>query len=128
MQADQLHRPVGLVVEDDANLRELATALLEETDLAIVEVSSAEQALDYLKQHGREVAFLFADIRLPGSMSGIDLARRAKQSWPWVRAVLTSGVPLDDKSDLPSDVTFMPKPWRALEVLIEAERATLASP
>jgi hypothetical protein len=35
---------------------------------------------------------------------------------------------LDDKADdVPRDVRFMPKPWRALEVLMEAERASAQS-
>ena len=37
-----------------------AAALLEETDLRVVEAASAEETLDYLRRHGDEVAFLFA--------------------------------------------------------------------
>jgi len=118
---------VALIVEDEPELRELAAALLEETDLQVVEASSAEEALNFLRNHGQEVAFLFADVRLPCLMSGVDLARTVRFKWPWVRTVLTSGVPLDDGSnDVLRDVRFMQKPWRALDVLMEAERATQA--
>ena len=119
---------VALIVEDEPELRELAAALLEETDLQVVEAASAEEALDYLRAHGEEVAFLFADVRLPCLMSGVDLARTVRFKWPWIRTVLMSGTPLDDGSnDVLRDVRFMQKPWRALEVLMEAERATRAS-
>lgn len=119
---------IALIVEDDAEIRGLAAALLEETDLRVVETSSAEEALDYLRHHGEEVAFLFADVRLPCLMNGVDLARTVRLKWPWVRTVLTSGHPLAGSSqDVPRDVLFMPKPWRALEVLMEAERAAQAS-
>lgn len=119
---------VALIVEDEPELRELAAALLEETDLQVVEAASAEEALDYLRAHGEEVAFLFADVRLPCLMSGVDLARTVRFKWPWIRTVLTSGTPLDDGSnDVLRDVRFMQKPWRALEVLMEAERATRVS-
>jgi CheY-like chemotaxis protein len=119
---------VALIVEDEPELRELAAALLEETDLQVVEAASAEEALDYLRAHGEEVAFLFADVRLPCLMSGVDLARTVRFKWPWIRTVLTSGTPLEDGSnDVLRDVRFMQKPWRALEVLMEAERATRAS-
>jgi len=115
---------VALIVEDDFEVRGLAAALLEETDLKVVETSSAEEALDYLRQHSEEVAFLFADIRLPCLMDGLDLVRTARLKWPWIRTVLTSGRPLEHQSsDVPRDVRFMPKPWRALDVLMEAERA-----
>ena len=37
--------PVALVVEDDAAVRDLATAVLEETDLGVIACESAEAAL-----------------------------------------------------------------------------------
>ena len=119
---------VALIVEDDFDVRGLAAALLEETDLKVVETSSAEEALEYLRDHSEEVAFLFADVRLPCLMNGLDLVRAVRIKWPWVRTVLTSGRPLEHETfDMPRDVRFMQKPWRALEVLMEAERATRAS-
>ena len=115
----------ALIVEDDTEVRALAAALLEETDLRIVEASSGEEALHYLHHHADQVAFLFTDARLPCLMSGVDLARVVKLKWPWIRTVLTSGAPLDDDHDRAlRDVRFMPKPWRALDVLMEAEKAT----
>jgi len=119
---------VALVVEDDSDLRGLAVALLEETELHVVEASSAEEALHYLDHHAGEVAFLFADVRLPRLLDGVDLARTVRLKWPWIRTVLTSGAPLEDGLDKAlRQVRFMPKPWRALEVLIEAEKAAEAS-
>jgi CheY-like chemotaxis protein len=116
-----------LIVEDDFEVRGLAAALLEETDLKVVEASSAEEALDYLRLHSDDVAFLFADVRLPCLMDGLDLVRTVRLKWPWVRTVLTSGKPLDpQEGDVPRDVRFMQKPWRALEVLMEAEKAAQA--
>ena len=118
---------VALIVEDDFEVRGLAAALLEETDLKVVETSSAEEALDYLRKHSEEVAFLFADIRLPCLMDGLDLVRTVRLKWPWVRTVLTSGRPLEQQDvDMPRDVRFMPRPWRALDVLMEAEKAAQA--
>jgi CheY-like chemotaxis protein len=116
------HR-IALIVEDDCEARGLAAALLEETDLQVVEASSAEEALAFLRRHAEEVAFLFAAARLPCLMSGVDLARTVRQKWPWVRTVLTSGEPVG-AGGIPREVRLMPKPWRALEVLMEAEKAT----
>jgi CheY-like chemotaxis protein len=118
---------IALIVEDDFEVRGLAAALLEEIDLKVVEASSAEEALDYLRLHSDDVAFLFADVRLPCLMDGLDLVRTVRLKWPWVRTVLTSGKPLDpQEGDVPRDVRFMQKPWRALEVLMEAEKAAQA--
>ena len=121
-RAEPLRRVV-LVVEDDANLRHLAAALLEETDLTVVEAASADEALAYLRENARTVALLFADIRLPGIMDGVDLARTVGERWPWVRILVTSGQADQRLEAMPDDAVFMPKPWRALDVLIQAERA-----
>jgi CheY-like chemotaxis protein len=114
---------IALIVEDDPDVRELAAALLEETALDVVEVESAEAALDCLQERGGEVAMIFADIRLAGMMDGVQLARAACTLWPTIRIVLTSGAANDRLDDLPDCVTFMPKPWRGLDVLVEADKA-----
>jgi CheY-like chemotaxis protein len=121
----QAHPPqqIALIVEDDPDVRELAATVLEETDLTVVEASGAEEALHYLGDQADQVAFLFADVRLPCLMSGVDLVRAVRLKWPWVRTVLTSGAPLDEPDELPREVRFVPKPWAALDVLVEAERA-----
>jgi hypothetical protein len=58
-------------------------------------------------------------------MDGIDLAHRVKRMWPHVRIILTSGYP-DNDADLPDDVVYMPKPWLALDLLMQAERAAVS--
>jgi len=123
MDAIQPDPHIALIVEDDPGVRELAAALLEETELDVVEAESAEAALAYLKERGGEVAMIFADIRLPGMMDGVQLAKAACTLWPTIRIVLTSGHPGAQLDGLPDCVTFMPKPWRGLDVLVQAEKA-----
>ncbi len=127
-QTDMLS--VALVVDDDADVRSLAAAILEETDLRVVEAASAEEALEYLRARAGEVVFLFTDVRLPCLMSGVDLARNVQSNWPWIRIMVTSGALLDhdELGQLPREVGFMPKPWRTLDVLMEAERANAGAP
>ncbi len=123
MNAMQPEPHMALIVEDDPDVRDLAATLLEETELNVVEVGTGEAALDCLQERGGEVAMMFADVRLPGEMDGFQLAKAASKLWPTVRIVLTSGDPGIELSDLPEGVTFMPKPWRGLDVLVQAERA-----
>jgi CheY-like chemotaxis protein len=116
----------AVVVEDDQDVRHLAAAILEETDLQVVEADSAEEALHFLRQHAPHIALVFADIRLPCLTDGVELARSIHTEWPWIKIILTSGGPDgDDLDKLPDDISYMPKPWRALDVLVEAERAAL---
>jgi CheY-like chemotaxis protein len=113
--------PIALIVEDDPHLRELAAALLEETDLRVMECESAEEAFSILCRDGDDVAMIFADIRLPGVLDGMDLARRVRTLWPQASVVVTSGY--SPEGEMPEDVVYMPKPWLALNVLMQAERA-----
>ncbi len=116
---------IALVIEDQPEVRDLAATILEETDLDVAEAGSGEEALTFLREHAPDVAMIFVDVNLPGRMDGIDLARRAAESWPWIKVVVTSGFMDRPLNELPGSVKFMPKPWRAFDVLLEAERATV---
>jgi CheY-like chemotaxis protein len=116
------HPRVALVVEDDPEIRALAETLLEETELTVIGCDSAEAALTVLQARGGEVALVFADIRLTGQMDGLQLARAVATLWPRARLVVTSGHDLP-RPELPSEAVFIAKPWRPLDVLVEAERA-----
>ncbi len=114
--------PTVIVVEDDPFVRDLASTMLEETDLNVVEAVSAEDALVHLDAHGPDVKMVFADLWLAGKLDGVDLARTIDRRWPWVKVVVTSGSPGDRLDALPENAEYMPKPWRALDVLMQAER------
>ena len=116
---------LALVVEDDPQVRALAEALLEETELGVIGCDSAEAALNVLQARGGEVALVFADVRLAGEMDGLQLARAVATLWPRARLVITSGQPVA-RPEVPAEAVFIPKPWRALEILVEAERAACA--
>ena len=104
-QAHPKRRAV-LIVEDDSELRGLSVALLEEGDLETIECESAEAALATMLMRGRDIALIFADIRLPGVMDGLDLAREVKMRWPLLTVVLTSGHPRERFGDLPPGVVL----------------------
>jgi len=121
----QGRRRIALIVEDDAELRWLTATLLEESELDIIECESAEAALATMLIRGKDVTMIFADIRLPGVMDGVDLAREVKMRWPHLTVVVTSGNPGERLEHLPTGVIYMPKPWQPLNVLMVAERARL---
>jgi len=118
--------PLALIIENDENIRDLAVLLFEETEFAVVTCESAEAALDVMEKIGDRVAILFVDVRLQGQLGGVDLARIVASRWPQADIVLTSGMPSELLGPLPVGAVFMPKPWRALDVLIAAERAHAA--
>jgi len=129
-RVEQPHRPnrdavarLAIVVEDEPEIRDLAEALLQETELDVIGCDSAERALAVLQERGGDVALVFADIRLAGDMDGIQLAQAVATLWPKTRLVVTSGAACERSGEIPPQAIFIPKPWRALDVLVEAERA-----
>jgi DNA-binding NtrC family response regulator len=112
-----------LIVEDDAELRSLTAALLEDEHLHTIECESAEAALAIMLMHEHDISMIFADVRLPGVMDGVDLAWEVKQRWPALPVVLTSGQPCERAQELPPGVAYMRKPWQPLNVLVLAEQA-----
>jgi len=121
-------KPAALIVEDEPEVRELASTLLEESDLHVIPCESAEAALAVLQRRGESIALCFVDIRLPGLIDGIDLARMINTHWPHVQVIVTSGDPGDRLEHLPDGIAYMQKPWRALDVLIAAERVLTSRP
>ena len=113
-------KPTALVVEDDADQRELVCALLEECEMAVISCESAESAEAVLERVGGDLSMIFTDINLAGHMSGTELAEIAKDRFPDMTVIVTSG---SHAPALPAGAMFMQKPWRALDILREAERA-----
>ena len=114
-------KPIALVVEDDELQRQLVATLLEESDMGVIECESAEAALRVLDRMGGCLSMMFTDVNLAGTMDGITLAHFARKRFPDLHVVVTSGA-VQSKA-LPKGARFMPKPWRPLDVLREAETA-----
>jgi CheY-like chemotaxis protein len=111
--------PVALVVEEDSEQRELASALLEESALDVITCESGEAALAVM-QRRNGVVLIFADVRLAGMIDGVDLARLVAHHWPATKVIVT-GAPGDRTDGLPVDAAYMHKPWRAIDVLNAAQ-------
>ena len=114
-------KPIALVVEDDELQRELVAMLLEESDMGVIQCESAEAALRVLEKMGGCLSMMFTDVNLAGIIDGVDLAHFAKQRFPDLPVIVTSGA--KQTKSLPEGTTFMAKPWRPLDVLRVAERA-----
>lgn len=126
-QSKPLRRNMALVVEDDEEQRFLSAALFEESDFSVVECASAEAAVAVIHEKHDEVGLIFADVELPGTMDGVDLAKIARAELPDVPVIVTSGAGGQRVAELPAGTEFVPKPWRALDLLIRAEKARKAS-
>jgi CheY-like chemotaxis protein len=79
-----------LLAEDEMLIRELAAEDLTEAGCEVVSVGSGDEALAVL---AADVGFqlLFTDIRMPGEVDGIELARRAKALLPDLPVIYATG-------------------------------------
>lgn len=107
---------VILVVEDDDLVRMNAAEMLEDAGYAVVEARHADEA--WLILHERsDIGVVFTDVDMPGSMCGVTLAERVYEHWPDIRLVLTSGRHRFADRDIPDHGLFVPKPYRAAQVI-----------
>ena len=114
-------KPIALVVEDDESQREMVALLLEECEMGVIQCDNAETAVEVLDKLGPSLSMLYTDVNLNGDMNGVELAHIAKNDYPNIHVVVTSGQSLPN--ELPNSVLFMRKPWLTLDLLREAERA-----
>jgi DNA-binding NtrC family response regulator len=115
---------VGLVVEDDVWQRELVAALLEESEMNVIQCESAEAALRALRALSKVsggVSLMITDVNLAGRIDGVELAHLALEFYPDMHIVVTSGLAL--ARSLPEGAMFMPKPLLPQNVLREAQRS-----
>lgn len=102
-----------LVVEDDSDVRILAVMRLEELGYDVLEAEDGQAALAVLEETPN-IDLLFADMALPGGMSGFELVREARAKYPHLKALFTSGYPKKDIIDLVvtgDDIAILPKPY-----------------
>jgi two-component system, response regulator PdtaR len=102
---------IVVVAEDEMLLRTLAAEALREKGIVAIEAGYATAALDICKSRAEEVDVLFTDIRMPGAMDGLELARRVRERWPWIAVVVASGNHYVAIDELPAGVRFLPKPY-----------------
>ncbi len=102
--------PVVLVVEDEWLVRMEMADSLQESGWTVLEASNGEAGLRYL-EHLPRVDLVVTDIRLPGRVSGWDVADAFRGADSGVAVIYCSGNPADAKRTLTGSV-FLSKPCR----------------
>jgi DNA-binding response OmpR family regulator len=68
-----------LLVEDEALIQELLRDALEDGGYQVLTAGSVDEAMPLLDDVGDEIGGLITDVNLGGSLSGWDVARRARE-------------------------------------------------
>jgi two-component sensor histidine kinase/ActR/RegA family two-component response regulator len=98
-----------LVVEDEMVLRMRAADIVEDAGFCAVEAVNADEALAVLESRS-DIALLFTDIQMPGSMDGLKLAHAVHNRWPDIGIILVSGQVKPSDAERPTDSRFFSKP------------------
>lgn len=110
--------PVILVVEDEMLLRMRAVDMVEDAGYVPVEAVDADEALAILQSRS-DIALLFSDIQMPGSMSGLQLALAVHERWPRIKIILASGQLKLSQSEIPENSRFFGKPLDSSDMVAE---------
>jgi CheY-like chemotaxis protein len=102
-----------LVVEDNPAVRQVAISTLHSLGFKVVEAETGDTAAQLLKTN-KDVSLVLSDVRMPGELSGIDLARLIHREQPEVQVLLTTGY-FDGEDNL-EDLNLLYKPYRAIDL------------
>jgi CheY-like chemotaxis protein len=111
---------VVLVVEDEMLLRLRAVDMVEDAGFTSVEAVDADEAVAILESRS-DIALLFTDIQMPGSMDGLKLAHAVYERWPPIKIILVSGQLKPANIDIPPDSQFFGKPLEAKVMIAQMQ-------
>jgi CheY-like chemotaxis protein len=103
---------VVLVVEDEMLLRMRAVGMVEDAGFTPVEAVDAHEAVAILESRS-DIALIFSDIQMPGTMDGLMLAHLVHKRWPPIQIILVSGQLRLETFDMPPGSRFFGKPLQA---------------
>lgn len=109
-----------LFVEDEDDLRLIMQDALATHGYRVSMASDGASALDLL-DGDTAYTHVVTDVRMPGEVSGLDVAARALERSPDARVILVSGFQRSQLPPLPAGVVFLSKPYRIKQLLVALE-------
>jgi CheY-like chemotaxis protein len=123
-----------LLVEDEADIRNLAAQMLRDRQHVVIEARDGSSACTALRQQlmtGDAIDILVADIGLPGGMNGRQLANAVREHLPDLPVLLITGYAgqaLGPGTEVSQGISLLSKPFSfeslaaRVETLIESRR------
>jgi two-component system NtrC family sensor kinase len=99
-----------LLVEDNADVAEVATDYLRQLGYQVRSVAHAQAAIAALRLDAN-VDLVFSDILMPGGMNGLDLAREIGERFPDIPVLLTTGYSASAQDAVRQGVVVLQKPY-----------------
>jgi CheY-like chemotaxis protein len=111
-----------LVVDDEPDILALTSEFLAENGYRVLHASDGTGALAIFEREP-DINLIVTDVVMP-SMSGLELAERAKRQRPDLRILYVSGYPMDTVwENQRLHGRLLSKPWRPRDLIGEIEAA-----
>src|ERR1700733_3589138 len=104
------HHAVGMVVDDDALIRETVAQVLEDLCDQVYQAADGQEGLEILAQHP-DISVIVTDIAMP-RLDGIAFASKARRLHPELKVLFVSGMQRP-----PGSEEFLAKPFRAIALV-----------
>ncbi len=114
-----------LLVDDDADVREVTAAMLRESGYAVLEAGSGGAGLEALDQ--QPVDILLVDFAMPG-MNGREVAREARVRRPGLPVLFVTGYTDTDAIRLIGEDRIITKPFQFEQLLQTIDQVLGAQP
>jgi len=113
-----------LVVDDEVELLDIATAYLEEMGCKVYSAVDGNSAIRVMEQQ-KDIDLIVTDIVMPGGMNGVELAEKVRLLNPRTKVIFCSGFPagaLAERSILAVDGPLLNKPYQRNEFTVLVRR------
>jgi DNA-binding NtrC family response regulator len=111
-----------IAIEDEPVVQMLLEEILAEIGFSSAIFDNAASALIHLTSVKGDCALIIADQGLPGGIQGSEFIRLAKEHWPSIPSILTSGY-LVGEQIIPPSTIYLHKPYTLDQ--LEATIATI---
>ena len=101
--------PTILVVEDEPLIRLIVAQIVHEAGFPVIEAANATEAI-YHFRNDSQISLMLSDVRMPGLIDGLGLARMVRAGWPDVKIIILSGRTAEDAALACGDV-YIVKPF-----------------
>lgn len=119
-----------LIVEDQDDVRRLATTVLRSQGYRVLEAANGSDALALAGRHLESIHLVLSDVVLPG-MNGRELAERLRILHPEVKVLYTSGYTEDviaHRGVLDSGLAYIPKPYTPSGLVAKVREVLCTNP
>ena len=111
-----------LVVEDEALVRDVLAAELQDVSYKVIAVDTCEQALAILQGGTQQIDWLFTDIRLPGVIDGWRVADEFRLTHPFRPVVYATAYAPEQARQQLQGSYFFRKPYRPSQIVAAFRR------